>query len=53
MVRPSGTEPKLKLYVDHRVDCPALDVARSEGEAEAEALCIAREAATHICGPVQ
>jgi phosphomannomutase len=45
MVRPSGTEPKLKLYVDHRVDCPEGPLASAEQAAEAEARRMAAEVA--------
>jgi phosphomannomutase len=49
LVRPSGTEPKLKIYVDRRAPlAPDADVAAAEAEAHAEAVAAAGDLAAFL-----
>jgi len=49
LVRPSGTEPKLKIYVDLKTELGADDrVGESEEKARAEARALADAAAAHV-----
>jgi phosphomannomutase len=48
LLRPSGTEPKLKIYVDLRRDAPEGGVADAEEALGAEATAIAQELARYL-----
>jgi phosphomannomutase len=49
LVRPSGTEPKLKIYVDRRVGlAPGQDLAEAEAAALAEAGAVAEDLAAFL-----